>query len=76
VDLIAAAIARHGAKAVHDAAYKWLQGNRKPLEAVGLIAVDLAQADAIMSQAFKSLSARERAGDYWSSRKELGDFDP
>lgn len=75
MDLIAAAIARHGAKAVHDAAYERLKGDPKPLEVVGLIAVDLAQADAIMSQAFRSLSPRERASDYWAARNDLGDLD-
>ena len=69
-DLVTAAITKHGAKRVYDAAYRRLQGDRAPLAAVDLIAADLAQANAIMVQAFAGLTASQCAGDYWDANNE------
>jgi len=51
MDLIANAIARHGAKRVYDAAVARMQGEPALLATVGIIANNLAEADAIMSAA-------------------------
>jgi D-tyrosyl-tRNA(Tyr) deacylase len=57
------AISQHGAKAVYDAASARMSGNRKPLEVVGLDALTIGDANAIMVLAFANMGASDRAHD-------------
>ena len=54
---IIAAIQQHGARAVHEAAVKRLEGSHLALEAVGLFAVTLGDANEILSTAHKLMSS-------------------
>ncbi len=72
--MISRAIERHGAKKVYEAAYRRLNGDSAPLAAVGLIAETLRDANDIMYAAFASLSAAERASDYWGAQQEINKF--
>ena len=54
----------HGAKTVHDAAYQYMRNNHNPIDAIGLDCQSIGDADAIMSAAFKLLSASDRAADH------------
>lgn len=65
MDIIDRAIKQHGAKKVYDAAYAAMGGNKQPLLAVGLNANTVADMDDIGRHAFKALTAREKASDYW-----------
>ncbi len=65
MDIIDSAINIHGAKKVYEAAYKRMQGDKKPLQNVELGANTMGDAWEIMQRAFNSLTPAERAADYW-----------
>ena len=69
--IIGRAIKIHGAKAVYDAASARMSGDRDALVAVGLGANTLADANDIMAEAFRHLSASEKASDKWQAAREL-----
>lgn len=69
-DIIDSAIEKHGAKAVYEAAYKRMQGDKKTLASVDLGAADMGAAWQIMNMAFNSLSPEEQAADYWDAMKK------
>lgn len=61
---IAAACDKHGAKAVYDAAYRRMAGDRTALPKLGLQDVDNAfDADQVGSTAFRLMEPDERATD-------------
>lgn len=63
-NIIAAAVRAHGAKAVYDAAYRRMAGDRAALPAVGIADVrTLADADRIGRIAFAMLSPADRSAD-------------
>lgn len=62
-DSIIDAISQHGAKSVYDAASARMNGNRHPLEAMGLVAETIGDANAIMVVAFGHMGTADRAGD-------------
>ena len=64
IDDIKNACITHGAKAVHDAAYQYMRNNHNPMSAIGLECQSIGDADAIMSAAFKLLSASDKAADH------------
>lgn len=67
MDAIADAIALHGARAVHDAAFQRLRNNPGPLADIGLTAETIGDADRIMAQAFRALSKSDRDADHAST---------
>lgn len=71
MSIIDRAIEIHGAKKVYDAAYKRMQGDRKPLQDVGLRANTLSDANEIMTAAYNMLTKEQRAADYWDASQEL-----
>ncbi len=74
-DIIARAITRHGAKAVYDAAFARLSGDRQQLINIGLNAETLRDANEIMSIAYKSLTREQQAKDYWDAMNNLKSTD-
>lgn len=74
MDIIDRAIKQHGAKKVHDAAYKAMAGDKQPLLDVGLNANSIADMDEIGTRAFKAMSAAEKADDYWDASQKLKDL--
>lgn len=64
MEQIAAAVETQGAKAVYDAAYRRMAGDRLALPAVGLPdAATIGEADYIGRVAFRALDPHERAQD-------------
>jgi hypothetical protein len=61
---IIVAIQQYGARAVHEAAVKRLEGSHLALEAVGLFAVTLGDANEILSTAHKLMSSAEQDLDH------------
>ncbi len=70
-ELILAAIRTHGARAVYAAANARFAGDRSKLQAVGLIATDLATANEIQTEAFHQLGAADKAIDLASASSKL-----
>lgn len=62
-DQILDAISQHSAKVVYDAASARMSGQSKPLEAVGLDAPTIGDANTIMVLAFSNMGASDRAHD-------------
>ena len=54
----------HSAKAVHDAAYQYMRNNHNPMAVISLDCQSIGDADAIMSAAFKLLSASDKAANH------------
>lgn len=69
MDIIDSAIEKHGAKAVYEAAYKRMEGDKETLAKVDLGAADMGAAWQIMQRAFNSLTPEEQAADYWDAMK-------
>lgn len=66
------AIRAHGARVVYQAAISRMSGDGgAALAAVGLVAQDLAQANKIMTAAFKQMGAADRAVDKASAQAKL-----
>ena len=63
IERISDAIAVHGAAAVHAAAVARMDGDRRPLDAVGLSASTIGDADRVLQLTFAAMSSPERAGD-------------
>lgn len=60
-----AAISAHGAKAVYDAANRQFAGDKlRGLASVGLVATNLAEVDAVQTEAFRQLGPAARAIDH------------
>lgn len=59
-DDIVTAIHTHGAQAVHTAAVARLEGKRLPLERLGLFAITLSDANAVLTAAYNAMSGVEQ----------------
>lgn len=74
--VIQAAINKHGAKRVRDAAHARMSGDKgAALLLVGLVADNLAQAVTIADVAYNNLGAAAQAIDYAQATAELKKFD-
>lgn len=62
-DKVSGAIKTHGAKRVYEAAAARMSGNPAQLQACGLEAATIGEANAIMSAAFEQMGPAERAAD-------------
>jgi len=71
MDPIQQAIDRHGAQAVYDAASSRIQCNLTALTGVGLTALGHSRASRIQSQAYRQLSATQRAAGHWKEQAVL-----
>lgn len=71
MDIIDRAIAQHGAGKVYNAAYASMTGNVQPLLDCGLNINSIADADEIGRRAYRSLSATQKAVDYWDASLHL-----
>jgi len=75
MDIIGAAIKKHGAKAVYNAAVARMEGDTEALPKVDLGAANMGAAYTIMTTAHKQMSAEDQAADYWQAQEALKDFD-
>lgn len=75
MDIIQAAIEKHGAKAVYSAAVAHMEGNAQALAAVDLGAANMGAAHSIMMTGHKAMTPEDQAADYWAAQAKLSDYD-
>lgn len=72
MDIIQAAIDKHGAKAVYNAAVAHMEGKNEALAKVDLGAANMGVAYNIMLQAHEQMTPSEQAADYWDASQDPG----